>query len=183
MILRLGRHLSNIWELRDCLFTLPHIQGICRRRLWKDLRKNPDNIYKWRHNHWTKLKTLRQKEKLLVLSNFSFCRNVFKNCLLQRSQKAFICGIGLRTIKQWFSSIVFATVVQCSTLSHMRQICISWLWTTYRQKVCKISINECFIIKINATKGETACSIYNLLPQCFQKSSAVDASKYVCRQE
>ena len=34
-------------------------------------------------------------EKLLVLSNFSFCHNVFKSCLQQRRQKASVCGKGL----------------------------------------------------------------------------------------
>ena len=34
------------------------------------------------------LKTLWQKEKVLVLSNFFFCHNVFKSHLLQRGQKA-----------------------------------------------------------------------------------------------
>ena len=32
-----------------------------------------ENTHKWRYNYWKKFKTLRQKEKLLVLSNFFFC--------------------------------------------------------------------------------------------------------------
>ena len=36
-----------------------------------------------------------QREKLFVLSNFSFCHNVFKRPLLHRHQKASVCGRGL----------------------------------------------------------------------------------------
>ena len=38
------------------------------------------------------LKTLWQKEKLLMMSNFFFCQNVFKRRPLQRRQKESICG-------------------------------------------------------------------------------------------
>ena len=34
-----------------------------------------------------KLKTLKQKDKLLMMSNLSFCHNVFKSFLLRRRQK------------------------------------------------------------------------------------------------
>ena len=39
--------------------------------------------------------TVGQKEKLVVLSNFSFCHGVFKSCLLQMCQNASIGGKGL----------------------------------------------------------------------------------------
>ena len=41
------------------------------------------------------MKTLWQKENLLVLSNFFFCHNVFKSRLLQRRQEASVLGKGL----------------------------------------------------------------------------------------
>ena len=65
------------------LLTLFHIQKICSRQLWTCLLKNMENFYNCRCNYWKKLKTLCQKEKLLVLSNFSYCHNVFKSRLLQ----------------------------------------------------------------------------------------------------
>ena len=34
-------------------------------------------------------------EKLIIMSNSSFCQNVFKMCLLQTRQKASLCGKGL----------------------------------------------------------------------------------------
>ena len=64
-------------------FTFTYIQQICSRQLWTHLGKNVENPHKRRYNYWKKLKTLWQKEKLLVLSNFFFCHNVFKSCLLQ----------------------------------------------------------------------------------------------------
>ena len=36
--------------------------------------------------------------KMLIMSNFSFCHKVFKRSLLQRHQKASICGKGFRTM-------------------------------------------------------------------------------------
>ena len=38
-----------------------------------------ENLYNWMDNLWLKWKTLWQKEKFLVLSNFFFCHYVFKN--------------------------------------------------------------------------------------------------------
>ena len=40
------------------------------------------------------LKTLWQKVKLLIMSNFTFCRNVFKSRLQQRRHKASVYGKG-----------------------------------------------------------------------------------------
>ena len=40
------------------------------------------------------MKTLWKKDKLLVLSNFSFCHNVFKSRLLQTNQNAYLSGKG-----------------------------------------------------------------------------------------
>ena len=44
--------------------------------------KNMEHIYNCRNNYWKKLKTLWQMEKLLVLSNFSFCHDILKSRLL-----------------------------------------------------------------------------------------------------
>ena len=42
------------------------------------------------------LKTLGEKEKLLVSSNFSFSRSVFKRLVFQGRQKVLLCGNGLK---------------------------------------------------------------------------------------
>ena len=76
------------------ILTLSHIQQICSRLLWKNLGKNIENLYKSRYTYWIELKTLCQKEILLVLSNFFFCHKVFKSYLLQRPQKASTWGKG-----------------------------------------------------------------------------------------
>ena len=67
-----------------CTLTLnlSHIQQICSRRLWKHSNNNMENLCKWRHAYWIELKTLCQKEKLLVLSNFTF---------VTKSSKLFCC--------------------------------------------------------------------------------------------
>ena len=74
------------------LSTISHIQQIWSRRLWKLLGKNTETLYKCRYYYWKELKTLWQKNKLLVLSNFYFCHNVFKSRLLQMRQKSSECG-------------------------------------------------------------------------------------------
>ena len=43
---------------------------------------------------------------MLVLSNFFFCHNVFKSRLLQRRQKASICGEGLMDLDRADSIIL-----------------------------------------------------------------------------
>ena len=84
------------FSLQQTSLNLSHIQLICCRRLSKQKGKNTENLSKWNYNDWKKLKTKWQKEKLLVLSNFSFCHNVFKSCRLQRRQKRSICGNELK---------------------------------------------------------------------------------------
>ena len=41
---------------------------------------------KWGYNYLIEWKTLREKEKLLVRSNFIFSHDVFKNCLLRQNE-------------------------------------------------------------------------------------------------
>ena len=81
-----GLHWFQVWTVR----TLSHIQQICSRR--RHLHNYMENLYKWKFDYWIKLKTLWQKEKLLIMSNFSFCHNVFKSHLLQMRQKASSSG-------------------------------------------------------------------------------------------
>ena len=66
---------------------------ICSRQLRKHLNKNVKYIYKWKFNYCIELITLGQNEKLLVWS--TFCHIVSIGLLLQRHQKAPICGKGL----------------------------------------------------------------------------------------
>ena len=50
---------------------------------------------KWEYSYLTELKTLWEKEKLLVTSNFSFSHNVFKSCLLLMCQNEYLWSKGL----------------------------------------------------------------------------------------
>ena len=82
------------------VLTLSHIQQNYSTQLRKHLSKNMENLYKWKYNYWKMLKRLWQKEKLLVLSNCSFCHNFFKSRLLQMPQNA---SIGWKGIKRYQS--------------------------------------------------------------------------------
>ena len=50
---------------------------------------------KWVYNYLIELKTLWEKEKLLVTSNFSFTHNVFKSCLLSMRQNEYLGSKGI----------------------------------------------------------------------------------------
>ena len=62
--------------------TLSLIQHMYSRRLSKHCDKNLKNVHKRQVNCLIKLKTLQSKEKLLIVSNFTFGDNVFKSRLL-----------------------------------------------------------------------------------------------------
>ena len=51
---------------------------------------------KWEYSYLIELKTLLEKEKLLVTSNFSFSHNVFKSCLLLMRQNGYLWSKGLK---------------------------------------------------------------------------------------
>ena len=84
------------------IISYPHIVFIkyslifCSRRSFKQSGKVMKNPNKWKFNYWKELKTLWQKEKLLIISNISFFHNVFK----------FFIGRGVRrrlyVVKGWW---------------------------------------------------------------------------------
>ena len=53
------------------------------------------NLTKMKESYSNRYKTLWEKEKLLVTSNFSFSLSVFKRLVSQRRQKVSLCGNGL----------------------------------------------------------------------------------------
>ena len=66
--------------------TFPHTANLQQTTL-KMSTKHIVNLYNCRYNYWKKVETLWQKVKLLVLSNFSSCHDVFKSRPLQMCQK------------------------------------------------------------------------------------------------
>ena len=66
----------------SCL-TLPHIQQICNKRISKHLGKTMEILYEWKFNHCKEMQIWWQKEKLLIMNNFSFCHHVFIFRMLQ----------------------------------------------------------------------------------------------------
>ena len=89
-------YMSNI-ECAVHTLTLSDIHKFCSRRPWKQLGKNRKKLYKCRYNYWKELKTLRQKKKLLVLSNFYFCHNVVQSRRLHIRQKVSVCEKGFKS--------------------------------------------------------------------------------------
>ena len=62
--------------------------------------KHVKNLYKWKHSYWIVLKTLLQKEEVVIISNISFCHDVFKSCPLKMCQKiALITKYGLSKVQ------------------------------------------------------------------------------------
>ena len=57
--------------------------------------KNIKYLHKWEFNNWIELKTLWLKGKLLIMSNFPFCHNVFKSRLQHLRRNASASGKGL----------------------------------------------------------------------------------------
>ena len=64
-------------------------------------------------------KTLWEKEKLLVTSNFSFSHSVFKRFVSQRRQKVSLCGNGLKKIVQ---TIPVQQTENCGNTAILREV-------------------------------------------------------------
>ena len=62
---------------------------------WKSLQIAISNLTKMVESYPSGKKTLWEKEKLLVTSNFSFSHSVFKSLVSQGRQKVSLCGNGL----------------------------------------------------------------------------------------
>ena len=58
--------------------TKSHIQNIYSIRLWLHVGKNMENLSKYKYNHWGELKTLWQKEKLIIVINVSIRQICFQ---------------------------------------------------------------------------------------------------------
>ena len=104
------------------------------------------------------MKTLWQKEKLLVLSNFSFCHNVFKSCLLQMLKNASSCGKRLnnKSFIMFFLTLIISFV----------RISEIYPFPTYRSFLTPLELASFENI---VTKDEIAQNEPFLLwPQCFQ---------------
>ena len=80
---------------------------------------------KWGYSYLIELKTLREKEKLLGTSNFSFSHYVFKSCLLLMRQNEYLWSKGL--IKVIWRGL--DSNLQPFLLKHLPVIC----WQTLSQ--------------------------------------------------
>ena len=102
------------------------------------------NMDKWRNKYLTEQKkTLWEKEKLLLTSNFFFSHNVFKSCLLLMCQNEYLWSKGLKSIvekgenagKQPF---FFCFPIMVSKASLFRFVkswdCMVQSWNVYQTK-------------------------------------------------
>ena len=105
---------SSFTYICDCIcgvsqkfyqFTLSHIQQISSRRLGTRCSQKMNIECKWTFKNRIELKTLSQKEKLLVLSNFSFCHIVFQESCLLMCHKSSKYGNGLKRFLLWQPNI------------------------------------------------------------------------------
>ena len=70
------------------------------------------------YNYLIELKTLWEKKKLLVKSNFFFSHNVFKSCLLLMLQNEYLwskglkIGMGFKSLKSWFINVYFRDITE-----------------------------------------------------------------------
>ena len=94
------------------------------------LSKKKISIIEWITYDW-KWKTLWQEEKLLIMSNFPFCHNVFKYDLLQSPKKTYVCEKGLRLVwpeassrtlcfieRQGFGSLLYTSGITCRSVKN-----------------------------------------------------------------
>ena len=80
------------------LMCLTHYQTTNFRRFQAErvCRRQFSNLTKMEESHPNRWKTLREKEKLLITSNFSFSHSVFKRLVSQRRQKVSLSGNALK---------------------------------------------------------------------------------------
>ena len=85
------------------------------------------NLKKMAESYPNGYKTLWEKEKLLITSNFSFSLSVFKRLVSQGRQKVSLCGNGL--ITAYSDCIFFSTdILDNSKMAIVLILCLSPLW-------------------------------------------------------
>ena len=101
---KVGFHMAHLHiEGNDVINNLNYMQNkiaACSTRLWKHIGSPIEYHFLWRYNLFIELKTLWQKEKLLIMINFSFCHDGFKSRPLLRHQKVSIWRKGLSHLYQ-----------------------------------------------------------------------------------
>ena len=74
---------------------LPHVSILGSSNSTEKKIYDVKNMDKWGYNYPIEQKTLCEKKKLLVTSNFFFSHNVFKSCLLLMRQNEYLWSKGL----------------------------------------------------------------------------------------
>ena len=144
------RQNASAYEKR---LSLSHIQQICSRRFWKHLDKTMEILWKWKYNYWKELKTLWQKNKILVLINFSFCHTIFSKVVCCRRVRKRLHMIK-RLYKPEFhetrgSSHVFhylQTLTLHRSFPAVEQLCLmNYIYQRVKYRLHRGFFSECFV--------------------------------------
>ena len=102
-----------------------------------------------------------QKEKLLVLRNFSFCLKVFIRCLLQRRQNASTCGKWLNVQKEDRFSNKTTDIILNTSIKYLLFIKVSDF------TVSSLSLGNIFVLAVILWKVYQSLSETTLFPDGF----------------
>ena len=83
----------------------------------------------WGYSYLTELKTLWEKEKLLLTSNFSFSLNVFKHCLMLMRQNEYLglnCQQLVKVCTRWQNFALCQKQNVCQIMKVASESLMSW---------------------------------------------------------
>ena len=135
---------------------------------------------RWGCSYLIEVKTLWEKEKLLVTSNFSFSHNVFKSCLLLMRQNEYLWSKGLNTLSLYQSTkFRFFQIGNFLADDKLHDCGLTFYQTTFADdKINVAKMISAFDRVENVGKGENASYQHFLLfPHCFQKASFLQSLK------
>ena len=116
----------------------------CQQQTTLISSKNMKNLYKWKHHLLDWFENMVAKEKLPILSNFSFCHNVVKSHICSRGIKMRLSmGKGqekLVTMRPTRDNPLSSLVNPFQRMAN----CSWWFWKHLGINI-KFSMNECLI--------------------------------------
>ena len=128
--------------LIDIFKPFPHTTNL-QKTTMRTSRQHYGMFHNGKCNYWIELKTLWQKEKLLVLSNFSFTHNVFKSRKLKLRQNASASRKGFIIMNPWhckgwnlricYRIVVWEKVLTLSKMQTHTFSCLRFHWITFKK--------------------------------------------------
>ena len=114
-------------------FRLFQTERVCRRQfqIWRKWQK----VIQMGRKHW-------EKEKLLVMSNFSFSPSVFKRLVSKGHQMVLLCGNGLILPPVLWQKLVFSTQMDTSDKNQWTHGQTDGLIPAYTQNICFAEVEK-----------------------------------------